>query len=128
VAGLVMAVAILLLSTFQILVILPVAMLVYFGTATLLRTIPREDVQQLYRTIHRKAHRDSTPPGPEPQDEEPQITDKRHYQRVGDIQTLYGAIQQTEDWASPSTVGYQEEETEKLPRIQKHTASPEVAQ
>lgn len=125
VASLVMAVAILLLSTFQILVILPVAMLVYFGTATLLRTIPREDVQQLYRTIRRKAHRDSTPPGPEPQDEEPKKTE---YQRVGDIQTLYGAIQQTEDWASPSAVGYQEEETEKLPRIQKHTASPEVAQ
>src|SRR5437588_1545166 len=64
VASLVMAVAILLLSTFQILVILPVAMLVYFGTATLLRTIPSEDVQQLYRTIRRKAHMDSTPPGP----------------------------------------------------------------
>lgn len=131
VASLVMTVAILLLSTFQILVILPVAMLVYFGTATLLRTIPREDVRALYRAIRRKVHSVSTPPA-EPQEEEPQITEKRPYQSVGDIQTPYGAIQQMEGWASPSAVGYQEEEqeseiTEKLPSIKKNTASPEVA-
>lgn len=132
-ASLVMAGAILLLDafqmgTFEILVILPVAMLVYFGMATLLRTIPREDVQQLYRTIRQKAHSDSTSPGPEPQGQEPQLTEKGYYQRVDDIQTLYGAMQQNEDWASSSTVGYQAEEAEKLPHIQKHTVSPEVAQ
>jgi O-antigen/teichoic acid export membrane protein len=124
VAALVMVVAILLLSTFQILVILPVAMFVYFGTATLLRTIPREDIQQLYKAMRRA----STSPAPEPQDEEQQITEKRLSQRVGDIQTICGTIQQTEEWAAPSAVGYQEEETEKLRRIQKHATSPEVAQ
>lgn len=128
VAGLVMAVAILLLSTFQIWVILPVAMLVYFGMATLLRTIQREDLQQLYRAVGRKVHRTSIPPGPEPQDEELPITEKGHYQRVDDTQTLYGAIQQTQDWASSSAVGYQEEETEKLPRVKQNIASPEVVQ
>jgi O-antigen/teichoic acid export membrane protein len=132
-ASLVMAAAILLLSTFQILVILPVAMLVYFGTATLLRTIPREDIQQLYGAIRRKAHRASTPPA-EPEEEEPQITEKRPYQRVDDIRTPYDVIQQAEGWASPAAVGYQEEEreseiTEELPRInKKNTVSPEVAQ
>ena len=132
VASLVMAAAILLLSTFQILVILPVAVLVYFATATLLRTIPREDVQALYRALRRKAHRASTPPT-EPQEEEAQITEKLPYIRVDDIQTSYSAIQQAEERASLSSAGYQEEEqeseiTEKLPRIKKHTASSEVVQ
>jgi len=75
VASLVMAVAILLLSAFQILLILPMPMLVYFVTATLLRTIPREDIQELYRTIRLKAHRASTPPPAESQEEEPQKTE-----------------------------------------------------
>jgi len=129
VASLVMAVAILLLSTFQILVILPVAMLVYFGTAILLRTIPREDIQELYRAIRLKVHRASTPPPAESQEEEPQITGERPYQRVDYIQTLYSAIQQTEQGISSSTVGYKQEEREseitvKLPRIKKKTDSP----
>jgi O-antigen/teichoic acid export membrane protein len=42
---------------FNILVILPVAMLVYFGTATLIGTIPREDIRALYYAIRHKAHR-----------------------------------------------------------------------
>jgi O-antigen/teichoic acid export membrane protein len=128
VASLVMAGAILLMSTFQILVILPVAMLVYFGTATLLRTIPREDVQQLYRAIRRNAHEDSTSSGLEPQDEASEITEKRHSQRVGDIQSIRRTIQQAEMWTSPSSVGYQEDEKEKLSRIQQSKTSPEVAQ
>jgi O-antigen/teichoic acid export membrane protein len=102
VAGLVMGVAILLLSTFQILVILPVAMLVYFGTATLLKTIPREDIRALYNAIRRKVHRVSAPPT-ELQEEEPQITE-RPYQSLDDIQMPYGAIQQMDGWTSPSSV------------------------
>jgi len=57
------------------LLILPMPMLVYFVTATLLRTIPREDIQELYRTIRLKAHRASTPPPAESQEEEPQKTE-----------------------------------------------------
>ncbi len=61
VASLVMALAILLLHTLLIFVLLPIAMLVYFGVALLLRTIPREDYQALYHAIRQKAQRS---PGP----------------------------------------------------------------
>jgi peptidoglycan biosynthesis protein MviN/MurJ (putative lipid II flippase) len=58
VASLVMALAIWVLSIFHIFnifMILPIAMLVYFGTTTLLSTIPREDIKALYSAIQRKA-------------------------------------------------------------------------
>jgi O-antigen/teichoic acid export membrane protein len=77
-ASLVMAAAILLLSTFQITVILPIATLIYFGTATLLRTIPREDVQALYRAVRRRAEGRASPSGVEYQEEDQakEITEK----------------------------------------------------
>jgi O-antigen/teichoic acid export membrane protein len=77
-ASLVMAAAILLMSTFQIIVILPIAMLIYFGTATLLRTIPREDVQALYRAIYRRTEGRASPSAVEYQEEEQEseITEK----------------------------------------------------
>ena len=54
-ASLAMAVVIMFMSSYQILVILPVAMLVYFGMATLLRTIPAQDMQALYNAVrHRR--------------------------------------------------------------------------
>jgi O-antigen/teichoic acid export membrane protein len=53
-ASLVMAVVILPLHTFHIFVILPVAVLAYFGASVLLETIPREDYQAVYTAILRK--------------------------------------------------------------------------
>jgi O-antigen/teichoic acid export membrane protein len=61
-ASLVMALAILSLRAFNIFVILPVAMLVYFLGATLLGTIPRKDLQDLYRAVWHRAQRTSTGP------------------------------------------------------------------
>lgn len=59
IASLIMALAIWSLRVFNIFVILPVAMIVYLGTATLLRTIPREDLQVLLRAIQFKTSRTS---------------------------------------------------------------------
>jgi O-antigen/teichoic acid export membrane protein len=42
--------------------VLSIAMLVYLGAATLLGTIPREDLQALYFAVRRRAHR--VPPSP----------------------------------------------------------------
>src|SRR6266487_1476699 len=52
-----MALAIWVLGTFHIFnifVILPVAMLIYFGTTAVIGTVPREDIQALYSAIGRK--------------------------------------------------------------------------
>jgi O-antigen/teichoic acid export membrane protein len=61
-ASLVMALTILLMRNLHIFLILPAAMLVYLGAATILGTIPREDLQALYSAIRHKAHR--SPPNP----------------------------------------------------------------
>lgn len=66
IASLVMCLAILALRTFSIYLLLPVAMLVYLGTATLLATIPREDMKALYRSIRYKAQQ-ALPETPVPQ-------------------------------------------------------------
>lgn len=54
-AGLVMGVAVWFMQHSSILAILPVAALVYFSVATLLGTIPRDDVRALYTSIRYKA-------------------------------------------------------------------------
>lgn len=60
IASLAMALVILLLRQFNILMILPIAVLVYFGGATLLRTIPRRDLEALYGAIRFKVRRTSS--------------------------------------------------------------------
>ena len=58
-ASIIMVLAIWLLGTFDIVnffVILPIAMLVYFASATLLRTIPREDIRALSSALWQKVH------------------------------------------------------------------------
>src|SRR5260370_8031600 len=59
-ACLIMALVITMINTFSIFIILPVAMLVYFVAVTLLRTIPRDDMQAIYGVIRRKENRAST--------------------------------------------------------------------
>ena len=54
IASIAMIVAILPLRTFSIFILLLIAPLVYFGTATLLGTIPREDIQALYSAVRHK--------------------------------------------------------------------------
>jgi len=60
VATLFMAMVAFLLRTSSILIIAPVALVVYGGTATLLGAIPREDMHMLYRSIRSKGERSST--------------------------------------------------------------------
>jgi O-antigen/teichoic acid export membrane protein len=60
IATLCMALAAFLLQTFTILVIAPVALVVYAGVATLIGTIPREDVQALYKAFKSKGKGTST--------------------------------------------------------------------
>ncbi len=57
IASLLMAMIILPLHTLHIFVILPIAMLVYFGASMLLGTIPREDYRALFHAIQQKAQR-----------------------------------------------------------------------
>ena len=59
-ASLVMSLVLLPLKTFDIIVILPVATLTYLVAATILGTIPREDLQALYSAIRKKAQRASS--------------------------------------------------------------------
>jgi O-antigen/teichoic acid export membrane protein len=63
-AALAMGLAIWFLQRFSLLnnllAILPISAFVYFGTATLLGTIPREDVKALYSSIRHKAERKHT--------------------------------------------------------------------
>lgn len=68
VASLVMCLAIFALRNFNIFLLLSVAMLVYLGTATLLGTIPREDIMALYSSIRYKVQR-TLPEVPVPQPE-----------------------------------------------------------
>lgn len=55
-ASLAMALVIVLLNQLLILAILPIAAVVYIGTAVLLRTFPREDLRALVFAIRHKAH------------------------------------------------------------------------
>lgn len=57
VASLIMLLAIWPLLAFNIFLILPVAICVYLIATTLLRTIPREDLQALYRSVRDKSKR-----------------------------------------------------------------------
>ena len=54
VASLVMGLVIWTMRGFGLVAILPVAMVVYFTTATLLGTIPRDDLRVLYRSVRKK--------------------------------------------------------------------------
>src|SRR5579859_2780668 len=54
IASFVMTLAIWFLPSLNVFIILSIASLVYFGAATLLCTIPREDIQALYRAIRYK--------------------------------------------------------------------------
>lgn len=60
IASLFMAGILYFLSAFSIFILLPVAFLSYISVATLLRTIPREDVQALYQAVTRKGTKAST--------------------------------------------------------------------
>ena len=83
-ASLIMALVITIINTFSIFIILPVAMLVYFVAATLLRTVRRNDLQALFGAIRQKANRVSSSDHAEEQPEpyvEPQAKEE-------DIQTL----------------------------------------
>lgn len=60
-ASLAMALAIFFLNRLLLLEILPIAAAVYVGTAILLRTFPKEDMQALFFAIRRKAHIDQLP-------------------------------------------------------------------
>ncbi len=59
-ASLVMAVTMIFLLTYNIIIVIMIATPVYLVTATLLRTIPREDLQALYSAMRRKAKRAPT--------------------------------------------------------------------
>ena len=56
-ASLIMALVTWTLRGYHIFVILPVALVVYLGAATVLRTITREDIQALYSAVRHKAQR-----------------------------------------------------------------------
>jgi O-antigen/teichoic acid export membrane protein len=60
VASLVMALVIWMMRGYGLIIILPVAMAVYFTAATLLGTIPRDDLQALYKSIRNKSHQDTS--------------------------------------------------------------------
>ncbi len=60
IAALVMALVIFFLQTFSVLVILPAALAIYGGALLLLRAIPREDMQTLYKAIKHKNKKTST--------------------------------------------------------------------
>jgi len=68
IASLVMALAIWFLRASSIFVILPIAMLVYLGAATVLRTIPREDINAVYKAMRYRAQQASSA-SPDPQEE-----------------------------------------------------------
>lgn len=56
-SALVMAAGVYFLRTFSVLLLLPVALLIYVGVSFLLRMIPKEDMQSLQRAISRKGKR-----------------------------------------------------------------------
>lgn len=60
-ASTVMALAIWLLHTLNLLIILPVAMITYLGAAALLRIIPRSDLEQIYQSMRKKDKPIATP-------------------------------------------------------------------
>lgn len=62
IASMFMALVVWLLREFNIFVILPLAIAVFLATTTLLRTIPRKDIQVLFSAIRRKAQRGSSTP------------------------------------------------------------------
>jgi O-antigen/teichoic acid export membrane protein len=76
IASLVMALVILFLRihVFNIFLILPVAMLVYCIGAAFLKTIPRKDLQELYRAVRHKAQKISPAPVEQPAEIELDMT------------------------------------------------------
>src|SRR5205823_3752984 len=59
IASLVMALIAWILRRYTIFITLPIAMLLYVVVAMLLRTIPQEDIQALYRAVRNKAQKKS---------------------------------------------------------------------
>lgn len=59
-ASLCMAGVLFWLRTFSIFVLLPIAFLVFVSVATLVRTVPREDIQSLVQAVKRKGQKAST--------------------------------------------------------------------
>lgn len=135
VASLVMAAAIMLQSQlvsvrFSILIILLGAMLVYVAAVVLLRTIPREDIQALVRSVRRRKTLNSELPSLDITDvtelyayeeEELQITQKR-------IRAVGNGHRQIEVLPS-DCLSVEEDEalqiTERRPQIQKKSVMPE---
>jgi len=72
IASLVMALAVLALHAFNILVILPIAMVIYLGVSLLVGTIPREDYQAAYTAIRQKTQPGSLAAGQISQENEVQ--------------------------------------------------------
>jgi len=89
IAALFMALATFLLKTLSILLISPIVFLVYVGVTTLLGTIPREDMQMLYKAVRDKGKRTSTETLVNNVDENPymQITERLSAVRVRKVQT-----------------------------------------
>jgi O-antigen/teichoic acid export membrane protein len=110
IAALFMALATFLLKTSSILLISPIVFLVYAGVATLLRTIPREDVQILYRAVRDKGKRTSTETLADMMDENmyTQITERLPAVRLKKIQSRVG-VQLEEE--------VDDEITERLPAV-----------
>jgi O-antigen/teichoic acid export membrane protein len=79
IASLVMGLIMLALRTLSILLLLPIAILVYIAVAMLLATIPREDLQALYNAIRSRSADQIAASSPisKQKDQEPQVIEKR---------------------------------------------------
>jgi peptidoglycan biosynthesis protein MviN/MurJ (putative lipid II flippase) len=73
VASLVMALVVWQLLALNIFALLPIAMLIYLAAATLLGTIPREDMKSLFTAVRQKAQRSSPASHESQQEIEPQL-------------------------------------------------------
>ncbi len=103
-ASLIMALTIVILHTFNIFILLSAAALVYFIAATLLGTIPREDLRAIYSAMRRKAH--PTPPNPSGEEET-----EVDLSTVGDMSMLSTVLLKAYR-PSPEPLGEQETEPE----------------
>jgi Polysaccharide biosynthesis C-terminal domain len=120
IAALAMALAAFLLRTLSIFIIGPVALLAYGSIATLLRIVPREDMQTLYRAFRHRGDRIST-------DALENVVDENIYMQItGEIPTVKIRKVQPEGGVEPETIPEENDITDRLPTVKKRRVQSEV--
>jgi hypothetical protein len=109
VASLVMALIIWIIRGYGLFIILPAAMVIYFTTATLLGTIPREDMKALYTSIRNKRKYTAPDALPDESKAEPQVVETSYLSDIDTRPEIAASFTWRSEWTNPdmATFGHE---------------------